>query len=70
VLAMFDPHYQGLDRTALGGDWAPGISDAHCDQLEEDCADFARDMADSSMKDLNLLSRDAPKDPERSRPSS
>jgi hypothetical protein len=28
VLAMFESHYQGLDRMALSGDWAPGISDA------------------------------------------
>jgi hypothetical protein len=28
VLAMFESHYQGLDRMALSGSWAPGISDA------------------------------------------
>jgi hypothetical protein len=70
VLAMFDSHYQGLDRMALSGGWAPGISDAHCDQLEEYCTAFARDMADSAMKDLDLLPRDAPEDPESSRPLS
>jgi hypothetical protein len=45
VLAMFESHYQGLDRMAMSGDWAPGISDAQCDELEEDCASFAHDMA-------------------------
>jgi hypothetical protein len=38
VLAMLDLHYQGLDRMTLSGGWAPGNSDDHCDQLEEDCA--------------------------------
>jgi hypothetical protein len=28
VLAMFESHYQGLDRTALRGSWAPGVSDS------------------------------------------
>jgi hypothetical protein len=27
VLAMFESHYQGLDRMALRGGWAPGIFD-------------------------------------------
>jgi hypothetical protein len=27
VLAMFESHYQGLDRMELSGGWAPGISD-------------------------------------------
>jgi hypothetical protein len=27
VLAMFESHYQGLDRTTLSGGWAPSISD-------------------------------------------
>jgi hypothetical protein len=27
VLAMFESHYQGLDRMALSGGWALGISD-------------------------------------------
>jgi hypothetical protein len=31
VLAMFDSHYQGLDRMALSGAWAPGSSDEHYD---------------------------------------
>jgi hypothetical protein len=34
VLAMFESHYQGLDRMALSGGWAPGISDDQCDELE------------------------------------
>jgi hypothetical protein len=58
VLAMFESHYQGLDRTALSGGWALGISDDQCDELEEDCAAFARDMADTSLKDLELLPQD------------
>jgi hypothetical protein len=40
VLAMFESHYQGLDRTTLSGGWAPGVSDDQCDELEEDCAAF------------------------------
>jgi hypothetical protein len=28
VLTMFESHYQGLDRMALSGGWALGISDA------------------------------------------
>jgi hypothetical protein len=55
VLAMFDSHYHGLDRTALSGGWAPGSSDDHCDQLKEDCAAFTRAMADVAMRDLNLI---------------
>jgi hypothetical protein len=35
---MLDLHYQGLDRMTLSGGWAPGNSDDHCDQLEEDYA--------------------------------
>jgi hypothetical protein len=27
VIAMFESHYQALDRTALSGGWAPGASD-------------------------------------------
>jgi hypothetical protein len=38
---MFESHYQGLDRMALSGGWAPGIFDAQCDELEEDCTSFA-----------------------------
>jgi hypothetical protein len=33
VLAMFESHYQGLDRMALSGGWTPGISDDQCDEL-------------------------------------
>jgi hypothetical protein len=44
VLAMFELHYQGLDRMALSGGWAPGISD----ELEEDRAPFTRNMADAA----------------------
>jgi hypothetical protein len=33
VLAMFESHYQGLDRMALSGGWTPGISDDQCDKL-------------------------------------
>jgi hypothetical protein len=69
VLAMFKLHYQGLDRTTLNGGWAPGISDDQCDELDEDCTTFARDMADAALKDLEVLPRDESKDPEVSRPS-
>jgi hypothetical protein len=55
VLAMFESHYQGLDCMALSGGWAPGISDEQCDDLELDCAAFAHDMADATLKDLELL---------------
>jgi hypothetical protein len=48
VLAMFESHYQGLNRMALSSDWAPGISDTWGDKLEDDCASFAHDMADAS----------------------
>jgi hypothetical protein len=64
VLAMFESHYQGLDHTTLSGGWAPGISDDQCDKLEEGCAAFARDMADATLKDLELLPRDESEDPE------
>jgi hypothetical protein len=70
VLAMFESHYHGLDRMVLSGGWAPGISDAQCDELEEDCASFTRDMADAALKDLELLPQDAPEDPEAPEPSS
>jgi hypothetical protein len=60
VLAIFESHYQGLDCMELSCIWAPGISHAQCDQLEEDCDAFARDMADAALKDLDLLPRDAP----------
>jgi hypothetical protein len=55
---MFESHYQGLDRTALSSGWTPGISDDQCDELEEDCAAFARDMGDAALKDLELLPQD------------
>jgi hypothetical protein len=55
VLTMIESHYQGLDRMALSGGWAPGISDDQCDELEVDCAAFAREMADAALKDLELL---------------
>jgi hypothetical protein len=55
VLAMIDSHYQGLDRMALSGGWAPGISDDQCDELEVDCAAFAREMVGAALKDLELL---------------
>jgi hypothetical protein len=60
---MFESHYQGLDRTTLNGGWAPGISDDKCDELEEDCAAFARDMADVALKNLELLPQDESKAP-------
>jgi hypothetical protein len=41
-----------------------------CDELEEDCVSFIRDMADAALKDLELLPQDAPKDPEDPAPSS
>jgi hypothetical protein len=63
VLAMFESHYQGLDRMALSGSWAFGISDTQCDKLEEDCAAFTRDMADTALKDLELLPEGALEDP-------
>jgi hypothetical protein len=31
VLAMFNSHYQGLDRMALSSGWAPGSSNEYCD---------------------------------------
>jgi hypothetical protein len=55
---MFESHYQGLDRTVLSGGWAPGVSDEQCNELEEDCAALARDMADTALKDLELLTQD------------
>jgi hypothetical protein len=54
VLSMFESHYQGLDRMALSGGWALGISDTQCDELERDSASFARDMADAALKGLEL----------------
>jgi hypothetical protein len=55
---MIESHYQRLDRRALSGGWAPGISDDQCDELETDCATFAREMADAALKDLELLPQD------------
>jgi hypothetical protein len=64
ILAMIESHYQGLDHTALSGGWAPGIPDDQCDELEQDCAAFAREMADATLKDLELLPQDEPEAPE------
>jgi hypothetical protein len=55
VLAMIESHYQGLDRRALSGGWAPGVPDAQCAELEVDCVAFAREMVDAALKDLELL---------------
>jgi hypothetical protein len=55
VLTMIESHYQGLDRIALSGGWAPGIFDDQCDELAVDCTAFAREMADAALKDLELL---------------
>jgi hypothetical protein len=55
VLSMFKSHYQGLGCMALSGGWAPDISDTQCDELEDDCASFTRDMANTALKDLGLL---------------
>jgi hypothetical protein len=68
VLAMFESHYQGLDRTALSDGSAPGTSNDQCDELEEDCAAFARDMADAALKDLELLPQDETEAPGVPRP--
>jgi hypothetical protein len=63
VITMFESHYQGLDRMVLSGGWAPGASDEQCDELEEDCASFAREMANTTLKDLELLPQDESKAP-------
>jgi hypothetical protein len=63
LIAMFESHYQGLDRTTLSGGWASGASDDQCDELEEDCATFAREMADAALKDLELLPQDGSEAP-------
>jgi hypothetical protein len=55
---MIESYYQGLDRTTLSGGWAPGIRDDQCDELEQDCAAFAREMADATLKHLELLPQD------------
>jgi hypothetical protein len=57
ALAMFESHYQGLDSPVLSGGWALGVSDEQCEELE-DCAAFAREMADAALKDLELLPQD------------
>jgi hypothetical protein len=54
VLAIFKSHYQVMERMALSGGWAPGISNDNCDELELDCAAFSHDMADAALKDLEL----------------
>jgi hypothetical protein len=59
-----------LDRMALSGGWAPGISDDQCDELEVDCATFAREMSDAALKDLELLPPDELEAPGVPRPSS
>jgi hypothetical protein len=64
ILAMIESHYQGLDPTTLSGGWAPGIPDDQCDELEQDRATFAREMADAALKDLELLPQDEPEAPE------
>jgi hypothetical protein len=69
MLAMFQTHYQGLDRMVLSSGWAPDTFDAQCDELEEECVAFARDMADAALKDLDLLPEDAPEDPGSFMPS-
>jgi hypothetical protein len=57
VLAMTESHYQGLDCTTLSGGWALGVSDDQCDELEADCAAFAREIVDATLNDLELLSQ-------------
>jgi hypothetical protein len=69
VLAMIESHYQGMDRMALSGGWAPGISDDQCDELEVDCAAFACVMADAALKDLELLPQNESEAPEVPGPS-
>jgi hypothetical protein len=64
ILAMIESHYQGLDRTTLSGGWAPGIPDDQCDELLQDCATFAREMADTALKHLEFLPQDEPEAPE------
>jgi hypothetical protein len=68
VLAMIESHYQGLDRTALSGGWDPSVSDNQCDELEVDCAAFAREMADAALKDLELLPQNESEAPGVPRP--
>jgi DNA repair exonuclease SbcCD ATPase subunit len=63
ILAMIESHCQGLDHTALSGSWALGIPGDQCDELEQDCAAFAREMADAALKDPELLPQDEPEAP-------
>jgi hypothetical protein len=63
-LAMLESHYQGLERTELSGGWAPGIPDNQCGELEQDCAAFTHEMANATLKDLELLPQDEPEAPE------
>jgi hypothetical protein len=53
----------------LSGDWAPGASDEQCDEIEEDCAAFSREMANTTLKDLELLPQDESEAPGGPRPS-
>jgi hypothetical protein len=69
VLAMIESDYQGLERMALSSGWPPGISDDQCDELEVDCAAFAREMADDALKDLELLPQNESEAPEVPGPS-
>jgi hypothetical protein len=48
----------------------PGISDDQCDELEVDCAAFARGMADAALKDLEMLPQDELEAPRVPRPPS
>jgi hypothetical protein len=70
ALAMFESHYQGLDRMALSGGWVPGIFNDQCDELETDCTTIAREMADAVLKDLELLPQDESEAPGVSGPPS
>jgi hypothetical protein len=45
------------------------MSDTQCDELKEDCASFASDMADAALKDLELLAEDTSEDPGSSKTS-
>jgi hypothetical protein len=45
-----------------------GPPDMQCDELEEDCVSFIRDMADAALKDLELLPQDAQRTRKTPRP--
>jgi hypothetical protein len=45
-----------------------GVTDAQCDELEEDRASFSCDMADTTLKDLELPPQDAAEDSEAPTP--